>query len=454
SSPTRQISTTIRLSGQLDGPWLPSPIRTDEVDVPGPWLWDAEAETVFSTRTSLIELQDSYTVTAARPEPSVELLRSPQSVPPDIAKAYAQRPKLSPYVLAQIDQAVEGKRTDYDRVVALQAFFREDPLFTYDEQATEPGINSPNALENFLRGKRGFCEQYASAMAAMVRGLGLPARVAVGFTPGTREGKEYVVTTSEAHAWPEVWFQGAGWIRFEPTPRTDNQESTPSYSTPPAEQAPDPSVSTTPSTAPSTTPALPQGPSAVDRGADGATGPTAGDNGSGGPSPWVLLVPLALLVLAGPRLLALLRTRRRWARPGPVTAWAQLLDDAADVGHRWRPADSPRAAAAQLQASRSLSGPAAAALLRLAGAVERARYALPGEREDAVMLRRDAATVRAALLSRADRRTRLLAVLAPVSTLRWASQSVGGAVADALDRLDQLTTSLGAWVRHPRTRRA
>ncbi|MBC7372862.1 MAG: hypothetical protein H7323_02575 [Frankiales bacterium] len=70
------------------------------------------------------------------------------------------------------------------------------------------------------------------------------------------------------------------------------------------------------------------------------------------------------------------------------------------------------------------------------------------------MLRRDAATVRAALLSRADRRTRLLAVLAPVSTLRWASRSLGGAVADAVARLDRLTTALGARVRHPRTRRA
>ena len=455
TSPTRLTSTQIRLSGQLDGPWLPTPIRTDDVDVRGPWLWDAEAETVFSTRTSLRDLEDPYTVTAARPEPSVALLRSPQSVPDDIAKTYAQRPDLSPYVLGQIDQAVAGQDTAYDRVVALQAFFREDPRFSYDEEATAPGINSPNALDNFLQGGRGFCEQYSSAMAAMVRGLGLPARVAVGFTPGTRQGKEYVVTTSEAHAWPEVWFQGAGWIRFEPTPRSDDQASTPGYSTPPIEQTPDPATSAAPSTAPSTAPILPDGPAAAaDRGGSSA-GPIAGDAGSGGPPAWLLLVPLTLLALAGPRLLSLLRTRRRWRTPGALTAWAQLQDDAVDVGHRWRGADSPRAAAAHLQAQRSLPEPATAALLRLAGSVERARYGRPGVRDDTVVLRRDADTVRAALLAGADRRTRLLALLAPVSTLRWASRSVGTAMADTLDRFDTLTSRAGARLRHPRsTRRA
>ncbi|MDP9102139.1 MAG: transglutaminase-like domain-containing protein, partial [Actinomycetota bacterium] len=119
--------------------------------------------------------------------------------------------------------------TELDRARAIQNYFLNAARFRYSTSSDVPQITTPDALERFLRGGRGFCEQYSSAMAAMLRYLGIPSRVAVGFTPGRRLANgTFVVTTREAHAWPEVWFAGAGWVRFEPTPRA-GVTTVPSY---------------------------------------------------------------------------------------------------------------------------------------------------------------------------------------------------------------------------------
>ena len=455
STPSQDVSVRVETTGDLDGPWLPLPFPPRDVDIDGPWLWDAEAETVFTTRTSLGEVDEPYVVRATRVEPTVELLRRSQTVPTEIAKTYARPPELSPYVQAELDRVTAGADTTYDRVTALQAYFRDASRFRYDEDATAPGIDAPDALERFLLSGQGYCEQYSSAMAAMVRGLGVPARVAVGFTPGTLVDGERVVTTNEAHAWPEVWFAGAGWVRFEPTPRSE-QTTVPDYSVAPAEVAPDPTASAAPSASPSVVPALPGDPANLDRGADGAIG-AAADGGSGTRlSPWLLLLPAALLVLATPWLLARLRTRARWRRPDAAAAWAAVGDDAVDVGHRWRAFDSPRAAATHLLAVRPLPAAAAEALLQLAVGAERSRYAR-ATGDDAhrpASLRREVAAVRSGLLGTVPGRARLRARLAPTSTLRWASAGLGSFVADVLDRADGLVSSVGARVRHPRSRRA
>ncbi len=74
-------------------------------------------------------------------------------------------------------------------------------------------------MRQFLRIRRGYCEQFSATFAAMARSLGIPARVAIGFTPGElRDDGLYHVYDRHAHAWPEVWFDGFGWISFEPTP--------------------------------------------------------------------------------------------------------------------------------------------------------------------------------------------------------------------------------------------
>jgi hypothetical protein len=76
-----------------------------------------------------------------------------------------------------------------------------------------------SAIEAFLRDRIGYCEQFAGTYAAMLRTLGIPSRVAVGFTSGVPVGEgEFSVLGRNAHAWPEVWFDDIGWIAFEPTP--------------------------------------------------------------------------------------------------------------------------------------------------------------------------------------------------------------------------------------------
>ena len=448
------IRTTIDV-GRLDGPWLPTPAVPTSIDVAGAWLWDEESQTVFSTRTSLGELDETYTVSASRIAPDVDVLRAASGIPRKIADTYAVAPVVSPYVSQLIDETVAGAETDYDKVAAIQELFRDRSNgFTYSEDASIPGFNAPDALENFLRGKRGFCEQYSSAMAAMVRALGIPARVAVGFTPGDQRGDGiYEVTTSDAHAWPEVWFSGAGWVRFEPTPRSE-QTTTPSYTIPPVE-APVTDTPTTAPVAPGAAPSAGPNPGAVDRGGDlGDLAAAEADAGLSRRTKVALGVLAALAAVAVlPRLLAAWRRRRRWSSPGPLTAWAQVRDDAVDAGHAWRPADSPRAAAAQLAVARSLHGPVREALDRVALGAERARYARSAPDGDAAALSADVRTVREGVLRDVGRGQRLAARWAPVSTLRWASEGLGSRTADLLDRFDLLVSAVGDRVKHPRALR-
>ncbi len=456
-TPSRRVRTAIEVGSRFDGPWLPVPFPPTSIAIEGPWIWDAEAETAFSTRRKISDVNE-YTVDAAPIEPSVELLRNASGVPDRIRNTYARPPQVSPYVRDLVARTTGTQRTDFDRVVALQALFR-DPSngFRYDEGSSVPGINAPDALENFLRGRVGFCEQYASAMAAMARSLGIPTRVAVGFIPGQSLGNgRYEVTTDDAHAWPEVWFAGAGWVRFEPTPR-EGEVRTPDYSVLADETADDDSqASATPSAEPSpTSTATGQSTDVEQQIEDDLTG-AAGAAADEGTPPAVLLGgALVLLVLASPALLAAARRRSRWRSPDALTAWRVLNDDAVDLGHRWRAADSPRVAAAHLASAFRLGEPAREALQRLAVAAERARYARPqAARAGAVepgSSRRDVATVRSAMRGARSGRTRWRARFLPPSTLRWATSSLGTAIADALDRLDRAMTGAGRRLRHPRT---
>ena len=127
---------------------------------------------------------------------------------------------LAPYrLLYDRARAVVGNPTNpYAAVVGLEAWFRAEGGFTYDESPPLPGGVPP--LVAFLEHQRGYCQYYAGAMALMLRYLGIPARVAVGFTSGTlgEDKKTWTVTDHDAHAWVEVWFAGWGWLPFDPTP--------------------------------------------------------------------------------------------------------------------------------------------------------------------------------------------------------------------------------------------
>jgi transglutaminase-like putative cysteine protease len=157
----------------------------------------------------------NYQVTSVESNPSADQLRAagvtgaPNSI-------YYELPPSLPDEVRALAQTVAGQEaTPFDKAVALQNYFRNN--FKYST-ALQRG-HSNDAMLNFLNIKRGYCEQFAGTFAAMARSLNLPTRVMVGFTPGQlRSDGLYHVAGRYAHAWPEVWFDGYGWVGFEPTP--------------------------------------------------------------------------------------------------------------------------------------------------------------------------------------------------------------------------------------------
>jgi hypothetical protein len=115
-------------------------------------------------------------------------------------------------------EVVGRARSPYGAAVAIETWLRTTGGFVYDQK---PRTASTDPLVNFvLKSKRGYCQHFAGAMALMLRYLGVPARVAEGFTSGKYDpdSKTWTVTDHDAHAWVEVWFRGYGWLPFDPTP--------------------------------------------------------------------------------------------------------------------------------------------------------------------------------------------------------------------------------------------
>jgi transglutaminase-like putative cysteine protease len=117
-------------------------------------------------------------------------------------------------------QVTREARSPYEAVVLLEAWFRRDGGFRYDEQPPQAAAGLPALVGFVTEFKRGYCQHYAGAMAVMLRLLGIPARVAAGFTSGTWDAdkKEWNVTDHNAHTWVEAYFPGHGWVPFDPTP--------------------------------------------------------------------------------------------------------------------------------------------------------------------------------------------------------------------------------------------
>jgi transglutaminase-like putative cysteine protease len=122
--------------------------------------------------------------------------------------------------LYRIARRVGGETNPYGAVVAIETWLRTSPAFTYEEQPPQPVAGVPPLVDFVTRTREGYCQHFAGAMALMLRYLGIPARVAAGFTSGTLDSEEdtWRVTDRNAHTWVEVWFRGYGWLPFDPTP--------------------------------------------------------------------------------------------------------------------------------------------------------------------------------------------------------------------------------------------
>ena len=121
-----------------------------------------------------------------------------------------------------------GAQSPYEAAAFLETWFREAGGFVYDEQPPAPIGGTPALVDFVNETKRGYCQHYAGAMALMLRLLGVPSRVAVGFTSGNyrQDTKEWVVRDTNAHAWVEVWFPQFGWMPFDPTPGRGELDAT------------------------------------------------------------------------------------------------------------------------------------------------------------------------------------------------------------------------------------
>jgi transglutaminase-like putative cysteine protease len=109
-------------------------------------------------------------------------------------------------------------RSPYEATLLLERWFRRDGGFRYEERPPVTQSGAPPLVDFVEVTRLGYCQHYAGAMAVMLRLLGIPARVAVGFTAGTWKGGVWTVTDHQAHAWVEAWFDGFGWLAFDPTP--------------------------------------------------------------------------------------------------------------------------------------------------------------------------------------------------------------------------------------------
>ncbi len=206
----RQQITIVDLGGSLV-PAAPDPFQASG---PNDLRWVAETSTLVTVDSEL-ELGDVIDVVSASPrfDPAVLAAATATDAGDPI---YTQLPDDLPEVVAATAAEVTaGSISAYDSAMLLQGWFRTE--FEYSLEVQSGHGNS--AIENFLRERVGYCEQFAGTYAAMMRTLGIPARVAVGFTSGTpTEPGVYSVLGRNAHAWPEVWFDGVGWVAFEPTP--------------------------------------------------------------------------------------------------------------------------------------------------------------------------------------------------------------------------------------------
>jgi transglutaminase-like putative cysteine protease len=483
-TPQTETTTNIKLSLGTTGydynklGFLPVPYAPAQMQVPGSWEEDNTTLMVYSTQPQLSGL--SYTVKSEEVTPDASEEDQSAAYPASISSGYLGFPAGPGRQLAKLAaKLTAGARTPYQKALDLQSYFLSGK-FTYSVNVNlKPGING---LIEFLDTTRsGFCQQFAFAMAGLARLAGIPSRVAIGYTAGAREGRSatWQVTSADAHAWPELYFKGLGWVRFEPTPGGATGQGTaevPQYAPAPnaAGVAPVPLAT-------GQAPGSKAGHGNLNHiHGLGANGTGAGTSSTprrhGGISPIpLILAGLFVLVLITPltvrwltrryRLQSLradrpppVASRQEGHGPGPVlvagqaepagpparagppiggdparlvsrwrsgssagdaalahAAWRELRDDLADYGHPCQVSESPRAVGRRVTAELALDTEGRQALGRIVSAEERARYATVPLA--AQTLPADAAEIRRALYRSADWKTRWRARLLPASTI-------------------------------------
>lgn len=314
--------------------------------------------------------------------------------------------------------------TPFEQAVALQRYLRTDPSFTYSLRLAPTRSENGRELDplsNFLETRRGYCTQFATAMVMGARQMGLPARVAIGFLPGTERSGTYEVRAADAHAWAEVYFPGMGWTRFDPTPGLRSGAPPPYAPDTPTGDSSASSSSSAPTSSTSTSSSTSSvRPSSETSTSSSTTQPAEPDSDS---FPWARL----LAVLGGLALVALLasvlplagrRKRQEVTRTASTDrerdegAWHAMLWSLRDLGYTTPEGLSPRATAEAFTRDNPESGTTVReALERACSGMEASRYAPTTGRSQASACDR---VVRAAR-DEASLGARVKALLAPAS---------------------------------------
>ena len=213
-APNRQKIQVISLGGRLI-PAAAAPFQAEGFSDGVRLRLNINPETDTLLAPDDVQPGDEFTVVSTSPALSPERLRGTTTSNPE-DPMFVELPDDLPSIVADLAEAVTaGAPTQYDRAIALQQWFRTEFEYSLEVQSG----HGSNAIESFLNERVGYCEQFSATFAAMARTLGIPSRVAVGFTPGTLGSDGwYSVLGKNAHAWPELWFDGIGWVAFEPTP--------------------------------------------------------------------------------------------------------------------------------------------------------------------------------------------------------------------------------------------
>lgn len=378
-----EYRTSVKVA-QLASAYLPVPYPAVEIDgLTGDWRSVPYSRTILTANGSA--QGQNYEVVSHVPRPTLEQIRSARaSLQDDRADLYAVPDDTPTIVRQRAAEVTAGATNDYDKLIALQTWFR-GPEFTYSLTApVEDGFDDAGvvAVASFLQQKEGYCIHFAGAFALMARTLDMPSRIVVGFLPGAYTGDSVdgqrvaQVTTGQLHAWPEVYFQGIGWVAFEPTKSLGTATSFSSGSSTVDDSGRDVSTPTaTPTPTTSSTPGarrddLPEDP--VNQAS--SSGPSAFDA-----RPLLTILSIALLLAVAPGVAGGLR-RLLLRRRGTIgAAWRLVQDTAIDLGIAVPASDSPRAFAARLAAQASVEP---AALSRLVSAVERANFAPAAESDE------------------------------------------------------------------------
>lgn len=336
--------------------WLPAAYEPVAIDLDGTRVVP-ESRTLVNVDDEVVGL--TYRVESLlRPDTptAAEIARTARELPV-VLRPYTELPDDLPSVVGDTARAITATAaTPYDKARALELFFT-DGSFTYDLDVAP--TSGSNAITAFLADRHGFCQQFAGTFGAMARALGLPTRIAVGFTPGELDPERgvYRVTGRNAHSWPEVWLAGLGWTAFEPTP-AGNQPGA-ADPTPDSESASDPSSPATPTTTRAPVPPPTATPPAPADGGDAAVAAPTGPNADSTRVGWILAIAggVAVVIFVGWKLAGVIvdRRRRRFLRGGPrraaaIGAWREVVDHLAVRGVAVTPAQTPREVLALLDA--------------------------------------------------------------------------------------------------------